>query len=127
MRNRVVSSYSGRRDSWSLRSPVRCRRCHSTYMELIARAEATRSSAWSWAPHSSHQTVMSAADGEVTAYSSLLTLVRCQPAAAASAVAVSPASRRSSRRRSARAWRACWTLDDGDKEDHTSAEGQIKD
>src|SRR2546421_10903444 len=57
---------------------------------------------------------MSAADGTARPCSMREIFEPCRSISRPSSRAVSPASIRSSRRRIPRAWRPCWTLDDGE-------------
>src|SRR6266545_5466134 len=92
--------------------PPRSIRRHSRYMLSAVRDAAIRSGTWSAAPHTSHHARISESDSDVLAFSILLHLDSCHPAARASSRLVSPASSRISRRRSAIAWRAAWALED---------------
>ena len=101
-------------DSCARRMPARLSRRHSTYIESAARDAAIRSGTSRSAPQTRHQAWMSASLGACLADSIRLVFAACQPAAADSARAVRPASRRMSRSRSASCCRARWTLDDGE-------------
>src|SRR6266536_1929196 len=83
-----------------------CRR-NSRYADSTARSVAIRSGTWSSAPQARHHSRISPSAGGCTPCSILLTRVKCCPVAVARARPVSPASLRSSRRRTPRASWAC--------------------
>src|SRR5258708_8594497 len=75
----------------------------------MLRTVAMRSEIWSGALQVLHQIRMSSSDGLRAPFSSLLTLVKCQPVKTARARPVRFASLRISRRRAPSASRAWWT------------------
>ncbi len=97
------------------RIPSRCWRRHSRYIESTARAVAMRSAVWSWAEQAAHQARMSVSEGAALARRTREALAGCQPHRADSSRPVIPASRTRCTRRPARASRATWALEEGDR------------